>query len=174
MLKIINETKDGEQIDETIYSKLGKIYVGDICYALDDKVYDEIWGKKYNYANGKFEVSNDNFFAVDSTAYGDGNYKGTDGKSYSVDAGVIGAVPQELWKSNITESELNSLGTILNTNQCQFCSEMGYFEIYYNGGKYIHIDTANNEEEYEDEAEYCENCGNEMQYCTCEEDDEDY
>lgn len=63
----------------------GRYFIGDICYALPDEVYDKIWGDKYEYEEGCYEG-----FAVSSTAYGDGCFKGTDGVDYSVDAGVLG------------------------------------------------------------------------------------
>lgn len=75
----------------------GKYFVGDICYALDETIYHDIWGKKHNFVDGSFEVNNA-VFVVAGTAYGDGGYAGSDGIDYSVDAGVIGVVPISLWK----------------------------------------------------------------------------
>jgi hypothetical protein len=72
----------------------GKYYVGDICYALDETVYDRVFGGQ-NYESGCYTCE-DGFFMVSSTAYGDGSYKGTNGKSYDVDAGVIGIISEKL------------------------------------------------------------------------------
>jgi hypothetical protein len=72
----------------------GKYYVGDICYALDDKVYDRVFGGE-DYESGCYTCE-DGFFMVANTAYGDGSYKGTNGKEYAVDAGVIGIVSEKL------------------------------------------------------------------------------
>jgi hypothetical protein len=71
----------------------GTYYIGDLCYALDDKVYDKIFGDVGGYANGMYQKSLQEFFLVDSTAIGDGEYQGTDGKQYAVDAGIIGITP---------------------------------------------------------------------------------
>lgn len=77
----------------------GKYFVGDICYAIDDVIYHDLWGRENNYKDGVFKV-NDVSFAVASTAFGDGGYVGSDGVKYSVDAGVIGVVPDSLWKKD--------------------------------------------------------------------------
>ena len=74
----------------------GKYYIGDICYMMDDDIYHDTWGRKFNYEAGVFPVK-DTKFAVANTAYGDGGYQGSDGREYSVDAGVIGVVPEILW-----------------------------------------------------------------------------
>jgi len=56
----------------------GKYYLGDICYVLDDLV------------NNK---TDNEWFMVDGTAYGDGCYYSNDNREFGVDAGVIGIVP---------------------------------------------------------------------------------
>lgn len=76
----------------------GRYFIGDICYALDDQIYSDVWGKQHGYSEGEYFVAGGRKFAVAGTAYGDGSYKGSDGKTYSVDAGVIGVVPEALWK----------------------------------------------------------------------------
>lgn len=76
-------------------SKAGKIYIGDPCYVMKDAVYHGVWGDQYNFDDGEFD-HNGVKFAIGGTAYGDGYYSGSDGTSFPVDAGVIGAVPSEL------------------------------------------------------------------------------
>jgi hypothetical protein len=76
----------------------GIYYLSDICYSMDDKLYDELWGKQHNYNTGFYSNGKDHF-AVFHTAYGDGCYKGSDGESYGVDAGVIGIVSERLFKA---------------------------------------------------------------------------
>ena len=44
----------------------GRYYIGDICYALKNDIYDNIWGDIYDYSEGKFEVEN-SVFAVAGT-----------------------------------------------------------------------------------------------------------
>ena len=78
-------------------------YIGDICYALSDDVYYDVWGKMNEYQDGQFEEPESKLsFAVGSTAYGDGLFFGSDGFNYGVDAGVIGIVPLELVKKDVT------------------------------------------------------------------------
>lgn len=79
----------------------GKFYIGDLCYAMSDRVYDEVWGKMYKYEDGSFiDPETGLSFAMVGTAYGDGSYWGesTDGSSqeFPVDAGIIGICPIEL------------------------------------------------------------------------------
>jgi len=71
------------------------IYFGDICYIMDDDIYDKIWGDTHGYSDGEFIV-NDGFFIVSNTSYGDGEYSGTQHDRYPVDAGVLGLVSKEL------------------------------------------------------------------------------
>lgn len=79
----------------TITSEKG-FYIGDICYVLADKLYHGVWGKN-GYTDGECADPETGLkFAVASTAYGDGEYEGSDGNYYGVDAGVIGIVPLEL------------------------------------------------------------------------------
>lgn len=76
----------------------GIYYLSDICYSMDDKLYDELWGEQHNYNSG-FYTNGKDHFAVFHTAYGDGCYKGSNGVSYGVDAGVIGIVSERLFKA---------------------------------------------------------------------------
>jgi hypothetical protein len=73
----------------------GTYYIGDLCYALDDKVYDSIFGNVGGYDDGVYKCKTDPsvFFMVAGTAYGDGEYRGNDDRSFFVDAGIIGILP---------------------------------------------------------------------------------
>ena len=65
-------------------------YIGDLCYALNEKVYDEVWGGN-NYEEGQYtDPETKAEFAMVGTAYGDGEYESSDGVSFPVDAGIIG------------------------------------------------------------------------------------
>ena len=76
----------------------GTYWVGDPCYGVPD----DRWMTWLNRANYK----EDHWFLLAdldglpvlgiSTAYGDGNYQGSDGNRYPVDAGMIGLVPEEI------------------------------------------------------------------------------
>ena len=65
-------------------------YIGDLCYALNKKVYDEVWGGN-NYEEGQYtDPETKAEFAMVGTAYGDGEYESSDGVAFPVDAGIIG------------------------------------------------------------------------------------
>ena len=66
----------------------GPYYIGDLCYALQDSIYDKVFGKD-GYESGFYKSPN-GMFLVDNTAWGDGEYPGSDRHSYCVDAGIIG------------------------------------------------------------------------------------
>lgn len=75
------------------------LYIGDLCYALDDRVYHKVWGKQNDYEDGAYvDPETGAEFAMVGTAYGDGYYKCeiTDNEGYDlldkyyVDAGIIG------------------------------------------------------------------------------------
>ena len=65
-------------------------YIGDLCYALNKKVYDEVWGGN-NYEDGRYtDPETKAEFAMVGTAFGDGEYDSSDGVAFPVDAGIIG------------------------------------------------------------------------------------
>lgn len=130
---------------ETIKSNTG-FYVGDICYALSDYNYDEIWGKN-GYCDGKYSTPSGFAFAVAGTAYGDGEYSDQDGRLYGVDAGVIGIVPLELVKA-----EYDFGGQIFEgAGEAVFEANKGFFDITLPNGKAIQINTDDEEEDYDEE-----------------------
>jgi len=72
----------------------GKYYIGDLCYVMHPQ-----WSEFCDLTisgdcvkNGEFELSNGVRFAAYSTMYGDGGYKDEDGRTYHVDAGLIGCI----------------------------------------------------------------------------------
>ena len=65
-------------------------YIGDLCYALNEKIYDEVWGGN-NYEDGQYvDPETKAEFAMVGTAYGDGEYESDVGAFFPVDAGIIG------------------------------------------------------------------------------------
>lgn len=143
-------------------------YVGDICYVLDDEIYDDIWGAA-GYEDGEYETPYGKF-AVASTAFGDGEYNDNYGHLYGVDAGVIGIVPWEIlekqrkWKEEFVEGtdeeKLNYLGRFFEGTEAEFCAtgrgnsdEDGYFEITI-GDTEINIHTGGEEEEEDEDGWY--------------------
>ena len=70
----------------------GTYYIGDLCYALPKDLYDKVFGEIGGYRDGLYRNMED-FFLVGGTAFGDGEYKATDGNTFAVDAGIIGIAP---------------------------------------------------------------------------------
>lgn len=82
----------------------GEYWVGDPCYAIRDDAWME-WLRDADYENERrFLLGHINGIPAVGvgTAYGDGTYLDEDYREYPVDAGLIGAVPHELAKTNIT------------------------------------------------------------------------
>ena len=133
----------------TVKSEKG-FYVGDICYVLSDNVYCDVWGKN-GYSDGEFlDPETGLKFAVAGTAYGDGEYEGSNGKWYPVDAGVIGIVPLELVEK---ECGLN-LGSVHEcAGEAIMEAEGGRFTFTLPNGKVIEIDTAEDGEDEDDDSD---------------------
>lgn len=123
------------------------VYIGDICYAMQDKLYDGIWCGKHHCEDGCFEIPGSMlWFAVGGTAYGDGAYEGSNGLVFPVDAGVIGVLPLELCKEN--RDEYSDCGIIIDeSGTVTFESEDGVFEIELPDGNRFTIDTKYEDEE---------------------------
>ena len=72
-------------------------YVGDLCFALSEEVYNKVWGDTYGFEDGAYiDPATGLEFAMVGTAGGDGCYRGADGQDYPVDAGIIGVCALEL------------------------------------------------------------------------------
>ena len=75
-------------------------YIGDLCYALNKKVYDEVWGSN-NYEDGRYtDPETKAEFAMVGTAFGDGEYDSSDGVAFPVDAGIIGVADLAICDGN--------------------------------------------------------------------------
>jgi hypothetical protein len=79
--------------------KAGQYAIGDPCYAVPDKDWIPLL-ESCNYFESPIGYVKDGIqkFPVLAfgTKWGDGCYRGTDGKAYPVDAGLIGLVPVEI------------------------------------------------------------------------------
>ncbi len=84
----------------------GRYILGDPCYSISGDHWDELletcdyFEQPVGHVSVSVPAKNfvyERFHVLGfQTAYGDGTYKGSDGNSYSVDAGLIGLVPVEL------------------------------------------------------------------------------
>ena len=73
-----------------------RYYIGDLCYVMNDE-WDEVCDlffppNSVGVADGEFQLADGRKFFSLSTMYGDGTYRDNFGRSYSVDAGLIGAI----------------------------------------------------------------------------------
>lgn len=129
----------------TIHSDVG-FYIGDICYVMKREDY-HVWTEDYGCSDGKIPIRDGYEVLIGSTAFGDGTYRGSDGFSYSVDAGIIGAVPFELL--DVPVDEAKEYGTFHEGTVCDFDSYEGIFKFTI-GDEEIIIDTKGYEDDYED------------------------
>ena len=138
------------------------VYVGDLCYCLNYDVYQEAM-ELANY-EGKFDSTASGMHvegAFVSTQYGDGDYIGSDGKEYAVDAGIIGIV--NITNAAATEGEdfkiFSKLGRVIKlpkygpTQYKISRDKVGTITVEIRQGKFkevISIETGNTEEEDEE------------------------
>ena len=75
----------------------GKYYCGDLCYVMHDE-WDEVCGlffegrDDHGCNQGIFQLKDGRKFASFNTKWGDGGYRDQYGRSYGVDAGLIGCI----------------------------------------------------------------------------------
>ncbi len=120
----------------------GNYYVGDLCYALKDEIYEKVFGIE-EYRNGYYENSKGGFFMVASTAWGDGCYKGTDKREYCVDAGIIGIASLDICRN---EADWDGGHKHTFKKPVDLTFSKGIFD-FYAGSKHFVIDTVGNDEE---------------------------
>ncbi len=118
----------------------GTYYIGDLCYALQDTIYDSVFGGT-GYDTGVYE-KDDTFFFLSGTFAGDGVYKGSDDFEYAVDSGTIGICSQKLVDFSKSSYRLGRIFEFKYPVECQF--EDGLFRF----GNMLTIWTGYYEEGY--------------------------
>lgn len=113
----------------------GKYFVGDPCYVFsNERNNKDRWSELLNisdfFEKPYVEFEGHKLFAT-PTAWGDGGYYDQFGNEYSVDAGLIGAVPFALWDiSEDEQKELNRLGKVVEFNSefgcCAYDNNSGF------------------------------------------------
>ena len=117
----------------------GRYYIGDLCYALPDTIYDYVFGGTVYDAGFYKNEDRNTFFFLGNTYAGDGDYKGSDGFHYSVDSGTIGICPVELLTN---ENHVKSLGKVYSFKGPVQCSAInGVFKFYSLYEYHLIIDT---------------------------------
>lgn len=75
--------------------KAGMYYIGDLCYVLDNKDWDEVCELTidgHKCLSGEFQFKDGRRFAMYNTKFGDGVYQDQFGNRYCVDSGSIGCI----------------------------------------------------------------------------------
>lgn len=111
-----------------ILENLEGLYIGDICYALEDNIYHNLWGM-HDYKDGCYITEDNLQFAVAGTYFGDGLYYDEYFNEFLVDAGVIGVVDLRL-ATKYNQVELNKLGLVIpEADKVKFEENEGIFYI---------------------------------------------
>jgi hypothetical protein len=114
----------------------GRYYIGDLCYALGDDIYDNIFGGT-GYSSGIYEEKDTGrVFLVANTAWGDGEFEGSDGKHFAVDAGIIGICCASLVKKSGEGGHMYTFDTPV---KCNF--RQGMFSFFYGWHQVLDINT---------------------------------
>lgn len=124
----------------------GKYVLGDPCYAVPDDCWDDLLESCDYFRSpiGHITLDYTKKFQVlgFGTRWGDGCYAGSDGKSYPVDAGLIGLVPIELVENILEHSDY-----IVTFKKNTVCRSDGDGKLYFGS---IVIDTDPDEENEND------------------------
>ena len=115
----------------------GRYFIGDICYALSDFVYNEIWGDNFGFREGLYNHQKGTF-VMGRAMYGNGDYLGTDGRVYAIDSGIVGMVSWDL----VDNKDCKSGSVHEFSESIYFCiTGEGHF-IFSSGKVKLVIDTA--------------------------------
>ena len=109
----------GKEVGYNVKWNTHKVFVGDICYALDRKIYRDVWVNDMDCEEGLVG----NYAVVADTEYGDGCYDGKE-TAYCVDAGVIGVTDIEHYlDSRHSIEDLKELGSVVEipSGKCEIC-----------------------------------------------------
>ncbi len=167
----VRELPIGTKLDANrALAPAGRYFLGDPCYTAGKD--DDSWQKWCEVADLSSNAFNEPIcgasyngypMVASSTAYGDGSFWGSNGEEYSVDAGLIGVVPEAVIKGmGIQEAELGPYGSWVEVDQPTTLEYDGDTGTIYFGPVAIHTGD-NDEDEDEDEETYCEICGDEKE-----------
>ena len=125
-------------------------YIGDLCYALNKKISDEVWGGN-NYEDGQYvDLETKAESVTVGTAYGDGEYESSNGVTFPVDAGIIGVADLAICDGNTSFGKVvpNYSGTVLIRYENGTITVSWKPDRYYS---FIEIYTSDEEDYDEDE-----------------------
>jgi hypothetical protein len=125
----------------------GKYYIGDLCYALQEDIYDRVFGH-HGYDEGLYSSELGSFMMYGTG--GDGEFKGSDGYAYPVDAGHIGIASLACCNP---EKDVYG-GKVFAFDKPVECSFNDTAFTFYSGGFYLRISNHGDyEDEYEEEGD---------------------
>ena len=152
----------GKEVGYNVKWNTHKVFVGDICYALDRKIYRDVWVNDMDCEEGLVG----NYAIVADTEYGDGCYDGKE-TAYCVDAGVIGVTDIEHYlDSRHSIEDLKELGSVVEipSGKCEICfdadidgtfyitiNDLGTNKMVFNDVIYTGDDDWDDEDEDEDD-----------------------
>lgn len=95
----------------------GRYFVGDPCYVFPDHEWFRFCNSLFSEAvggDGNINSFGDTPMFASCTAFGDGTYRDINSNaSFGVDSGLLGAVPESLWNTELTDDQVTKLGTII-------------------------------------------------------------
>ncbi len=126
----------------------GYYLIGDCCYVLRTPHYDWDDFCKQFFDDGESIKIDDHEIVAYSTAYGDGEYFDQEGRSYPVDAALIGIVPASMWKGEGVPDDCH----LIYFENDFVCEDLGDGKLSF--GRIV-IDTDPEWEYWHDDCEYC-------------------
>jgi len=139
-----------------------RYYIGDLCYVMHDE-WDEVCNLFFpsdeanDNIDGEFQLADGRKFFSLSTKYGDGTYLDNFGRSYSVDAGLIGAIKV----GDIRDPNFEDVVARGHAHVIEFSSELQDFNVFSDKDGTLHfcpvlietgfVDEDEDEEDEEDE-----------------------
>ena len=133
-----------------------RYYIGDLCYVMHDE-WDEVCNLlDYEDETVSYELADGRKFHTLFTKYGDGTYLDNFGRSYSVDAGLIGAIRVE----DIRDPDFEEVVARGGAHIVEFDTEFQEYDVHEYKGllcfAHVEIETGDGmweEDELEDEDE---------------------
>ena len=126
----------------------------DPCYVMRDDAYDILCDKMDFNTRAQIVEIEGHQMALSNTAWGDGCYDSNLGVSFSVDAGIIGAVPLELCcPEKLKEDFVKQNSFMMNDTSIAFSYDNGTFKF-----NELEIYTNYEEEEFDEDEDEDDNC----------------
>ena len=156
----------------------GNYWIGDPCYIFSDKTWDKLIKKtgcfgldeKQNlllkdFDDGLFQYRGKKCF-IGSTKYGDGCFLDERGNAYLVDSGSLGVVPVSV----CLVSKLPLGNVFIMEKDFEVWEDDGNLHF---GNHVVFTGDTIDDDDIEYEEEVCFDCGEDMDYCVCDENEDD-